>query len=129
MDTNKQNEKRNEAEQPPQPEVADLSTAVEPMNAKYGLDLDSYSPVSNSNTEEMEGFLRVEDEILYTSEEQTSEAVSNKMVGLSTSAKAAKTERPATNALQVARMRVLSMVGFPPSLAKALGVPKRKLSC
>ncbi|KAM8702294.1 hypothetical protein ACLKA7_007636 [Drosophila subpalustris] len=60
MDTNKQNNKPKEAEQPPQSEVADLSTTVEPMDAEDGLDLDPYSPVSNSNTEEMEELLRVE---------------------------------------------------------------------
>ncbi|KAL7724910.1 hypothetical protein ACLKA6_020046 [Drosophila palustris] len=34
------------------------------MDAEDGLDLDPYSPVSNSNTEEMEELLRVEEEIL-----------------------------------------------------------------
>ncbi|KAM8702030.1 hypothetical protein ACLKA7_007670 [Drosophila subpalustris] len=34
------------------------------MDAEDGRDLDPYSPVSNSNTEEMEELLRVEEEIL-----------------------------------------------------------------
>ncbi|KAL7725778.1 hypothetical protein ACLKA6_017608 [Drosophila palustris] len=59
MDTTKTT-KPKEAEQPPQSEVADLSTTVEPMDAEDGLDLDSYSPVSNSNSEEMEDFLIVD---------------------------------------------------------------------
>ncbi|KAL7744303.1 hypothetical protein ACLKA6_001696 [Drosophila palustris] len=42
-----------EAEKPPQSEVADLSTEVEPMYADDGLDLDPYSPASNLNTEEI----------------------------------------------------------------------------
>ncbi|KAM8701996.1 hypothetical protein ACLKA7_005517 [Drosophila subpalustris] len=37
---------------------------VEPMDAEDGLELDPYSPVSNSNTDEMEELLRVEEEIL-----------------------------------------------------------------
>ncbi|KAL7742854.1 hypothetical protein ACLKA6_016222 [Drosophila palustris] len=64
MDTFKKFEKPNKAEQPPQPDFADLSTAVKPMDAENGLDLDPYSPVSNSNTEEIEELLRVEEEIL-----------------------------------------------------------------
>ncbi|KAM8702471.1 hypothetical protein ACLKA7_001802 [Drosophila subpalustris] len=55
---------KQEAEKPPQSEVADLSTEVEPMDADDGLDLDPYSPASNLNTEEMEELLRVEEEIL-----------------------------------------------------------------
>ncbi|KAL7725289.1 hypothetical protein ACLKA6_000706 [Drosophila palustris] len=47
----------NEAEKPPQPEVVDLSTTVEPMDADDGLDLDPYSPVGSTNIEEMEGLL------------------------------------------------------------------------
>ncbi|KAM8707607.1 hypothetical protein ACLKA7_014698 [Drosophila subpalustris] len=45
------------AEKPPQPEVVDLSTTVEPMDADDGLDLDPYSPVGSTNTEEMEELL------------------------------------------------------------------------
>ena len=62
MDTS--NKHTNEAEKPPKPEVVDLSTTVEPMDAEDGLDLDPYSPVGSSNTEEMEELLRVEEEIL-----------------------------------------------------------------
>ncbi|KAL7725119.1 hypothetical protein ACLKA6_000432, partial [Drosophila palustris] len=47
----------NEAEKPPQPEVVDLSTTVEPMDADDGLDLDPYSPVGSTNIEEMEELL------------------------------------------------------------------------
>ncbi|KAM8714859.1 hypothetical protein ACLKA7_001982 [Drosophila subpalustris] len=64
MDATKTINKTKEAEQPHQSEVADLSTTVEPMDAEDGLDLDPYIPVSNSNTEEMEELLRVEEEIL-----------------------------------------------------------------
>ncbi|KAL7729275.1 hypothetical protein ACLKA6_009727 [Drosophila palustris] len=64
MDTLKQINKPNQAEQPPQSKVADLSAVVEPMDAEDGLDLDPYSPFSNSNTEEMEELVRVEEEIL-----------------------------------------------------------------
>ncbi|KAM8702660.1 hypothetical protein ACLKA7_000790 [Drosophila subpalustris] len=62
-----------EAEKPPQSEVADLSTEVEPVDADDGLDLDPYSPASNLNTEEMEELLRVEEEIL-NSPEKANEA-------------------------------------------------------
>ncbi|KAM8714863.1 hypothetical protein ACLKA7_001986 [Drosophila subpalustris] len=44
-------------EKPPQPEVVDLSTTVEPMDADDGLDLDPYSPVGSTNIEEMEELL------------------------------------------------------------------------
>ncbi|KAM8702584.1 hypothetical protein ACLKA7_001920 [Drosophila subpalustris] len=71
METVKNNQK--EAEKPPQSEVADLSTEVEPMDADDGLDLDPYSPASNLNTEEMEELLRVEEEIL-NSPEKANEA-------------------------------------------------------
>ncbi|KAL7723437.1 hypothetical protein ACLKA6_016076 [Drosophila palustris] len=64
MDANKTNITPTEAEQHHQSEVADLSTKVEPMDAEDGLDLDSYSSVSNSNIEEMEELLRVEEEFL-----------------------------------------------------------------
>ncbi|KAL7725126.1 hypothetical protein ACLKA6_000439 [Drosophila palustris] len=63
MDTTKTT-KPKEAEQPPQSEVAVLSIMVEHMDAEDGLELDPYSPVSNSNTDEMEELLRVEEEIL-----------------------------------------------------------------
>ncbi|KAM8701666.1 hypothetical protein ACLKA7_000075 [Drosophila subpalustris] len=59
MDANKTNITPKEAEQPHQSEVTDLSTKVEPMDAE-----DSYSSVSNSNIEEIEELLRVEEEIL-----------------------------------------------------------------
>ncbi|KAL7724938.1 hypothetical protein ACLKA6_007542 [Drosophila palustris] len=71
MDTEFKNQK--ETEKPPQSEVADLSTEVEPMDADDGLDLDPYSPASNLNTEEMEELLRVEEEIL-NSPEKANEA-------------------------------------------------------
>ncbi|KAM8718855.1 hypothetical protein ACLKA7_001547 [Drosophila subpalustris] len=64
IDTNKENNKPKETEQPPQSEVANLSTTVEPMDAEDGLDLNPYSPVINTNTEEMEDLLRKEEEIL-----------------------------------------------------------------
>ncbi|KAL7726049.1 hypothetical protein ACLKA6_008507 [Drosophila palustris] len=63
-----ENKKQQEAEKPPQSEVADLSTEVEPMDADDGLDLDPYSPASNLITEEMEELLRVEEEILNSPE-------------------------------------------------------------
>ncbi|KAL7724366.1 hypothetical protein ACLKA6_005830 [Drosophila palustris] len=62
-----------EAEKPPQSEVAGLSTEVEPKDADDGLNLNPYSPASNLNTEEMEGLLRVEEEIL-NSPEKANEA-------------------------------------------------------
>ncbi|KAM8702161.1 hypothetical protein ACLKA7_000900 [Drosophila subpalustris] len=57
MDTLNNINTTNEAEKLSQPEVVDLSTTVEPMDADDGLDLDPYSPVGSTNTEEMEELL------------------------------------------------------------------------